>query len=108
MEYALNLDPLTNEQVSMTPGSGLRGLPSIRLENISGNDRLTIEFVRRTAGSGSGLTYTPQFSSDLEDWQAVGTESVTAINSRWDRVKIVDSLTTNDTSRRFARLKVAE
>ncbi len=108
MEYALNLDPLTNEQVSMTPGSGLRGLPSIRLENISGNDRLAIEFVRRTDGSGSGLTYTPQFSSDLEDWQAVGSESVTSIDALWDRVKIVDSLTTNDTSRRFARLKVAE
>lgn len=107
LEFALNLDPTFSEQATMTPATGLRGLPSIRLENISGSDRLTIEFVRRTSGSGSGLTYTPQFSSDLEDWQPVGTETVTAINPRWDRVKIVDTLTTNDTSRRFARLEVA-
>lgn len=106
MEYALNLDPLSNEQVVMTPETGLKGLPSIRLETISGSDRLTIEFVRRTTGSGSGLTYTPQFSPDLEDWQAVGTETVTSINALWDRVKIEDTLTTSGTLKRFARLKV--
>jgi hypothetical protein len=106
MEYALNLDPLTNALENMMPDTGLRGLPSIRLENISGSDRLTIEFVRRTITSGSGLVYTPQFSSDLDDWQALGTETVTNIDDLWDRVKIVDSLTINDTTKRFTRLKV--
>lgn len=105
MEYALNLDPLTNEQVVMTPATGVKGLPSIRLETIFGSDRLTIEFVRRKAGSGSGLTYTPEFSLELEDWQAVGTETVTNIDALWDRVKIEDTLTTNGTLKRFARLK---
>ncbi|MFM7182981.1 MAG: hypothetical protein ACKO2G_16170 [Verrucomicrobiales bacterium] len=108
MEYALNLDPLTNQQVIMTPDTGLSGLPVIRLETISGSKRLTIEFVRRTTASGAGLDYTPQFSSGLDDWFAVGTETVTSIDSRWDRVKVVDVLTTNDTSRRFARCKVEE
>lgn len=106
MEYALNLDPLINEQVVMTPETGLKGLPSIRVETISGSDRLTIEFVRRTTASGSGLTYTPEFSLDLLDWQAVGTETITPIDALWDRVKIVDTLTTNDELKRFARLKV--
>ena len=106
LEYALNLDPLVNGQVIMIPDTGTCGLPFIHVENQAGAERLTIEFVRRASDSGSGLTYTPEFSSDLIEWRAVGTESATAINPRWDRVKIADSLTTSETSRRFARLRV--
>ena len=106
LEFALNLDPTFNEQAAMLPNTGLRGLPAARLENIAGAERLTLEFVRRTSGSGSGLTYTPEFSSDLTAWLAVGSETVTAINPRWERVKITDPLTTLDAPRRFARLRV--
>ena len=106
LEFALNLDPTFNEQVVMIPNDGLRGLPLVRLESAAGTDRLTMEFVRRTNGSGSGLTYIPEFSTDLVTWQAVGTETVTVINPRWERVKTVDSLTTQETSRRFARVRV--
>jgi hypothetical protein len=108
LEYGLNLDPLTNEQVIMTPGSGLSGLPIIRIENHAGADRLTMEFVRRTASSGSGLTYIPQFSLDVTNWQSVGTVvSVTSIDSNWDRVKFADSATLSGAGKRFARLKIA-
>ncbi len=106
LEYALNLNPLVNEQVVMIPGTGLHGLPVVRLETISGSDRLTIEFVRRTSGSGAGLTYTPQFSSNLTDWLALGTETVTTIDSQWERVKVVDVMTTGDAPKRYARLSV--
>ncbi len=106
LEFALNLEPGFNAQTIMTPATGLSGLPYVRLENISGSDHLTIEFVRRSASSGSGLTYTPQFSSDLDDWQAVGSVTVTAINPRWERVKVVDPQTTGTESKRLARLKV--
>ena len=106
LEFALNLDPTFNGQAAMQPDTGLSGLPAARLENIAGSGRLTLEFVRRTSTSGSGLTYTPEFSSDLTAWQSVGTETVTAINPRWERVKIADTLTTQDTPRRFARLRV--
>lgn len=106
LEFALNLDPAVNARVTMQPDTGVRGLPAIRLENSAGGDRLTIEFVRRTSASGSGLTYLPEFSPDLTDWQAGGTESVTAIDSQWDRVKTTDSLTTSAAPRRFARLRV--
>ncbi|MEO7099456.1 MAG: hypothetical protein ABI162_08850 [Luteolibacter sp.] len=104
LEFALNLDPTFNERTAMIPGAGLRGLPSARLETDVG-ERLTMEFVRRTTGSGAGLTYIPEFSSDLSDWQAVGTEAVTSLNSRWERVKITDFLTTNDSPIRFVRLR---
>lgn len=107
LEFALNLDPVFSEPAIMTAGSGLRGLPVVRLEQIAGNRRLTMEFIRRSAASGSGLTYTPEFSSDLADWQAVGDETVEPLNPRWDRVKIVDALTTAGSGSRFARLRVS-
>lgn len=106
LEFALNSEPGFNARTAMTPATGLSGLPFVKVESISGADHLTMEFVRRTAGSGSGLTYLPQFSSDAEDWQAVGTETFTAINPRWERVKIVDPQTTATDTKRFARLKV--
>lgn len=106
MEYALNLDPLVNQQVIMTAGTGLEGLPLVRVENVSGSDRLTVEFVRRT--SGVALTYTPLFSNDLQTWLATGTQTVTSIDANWDRVKVVDSQTVPASSKRFARLKVEE
>ena len=105
LEFALNLDPTFNERAIMVANTGVRGLPLVRVETIFGADHLTIEFVRRTAASGSGLTYEARFSSELANWDAVGTENV-AINPRWERVKIVDSLTTSATTRRFARLDV--
>lgn len=107
LEFALNLDPVFNEQVIMVANTGLSGLPLVRVETISGADHVTIEFVRRTAASGSGLRYVPRFSSDLTNWDAVvGTVRVTAINPRWERVKVVDSMATDATARRFARLDV--
>jgi hypothetical protein len=102
LEFALNLDPSFNELATMLPNTGLRGLPLVAVES----DHLTLEFVRRTSASGSGLTYTPQFSSDLDDWQVLGSETVVAINPRWERVKIVDPITTGSASKRFARVKV--
>ena len=105
LEFALNLDPTFNERAIMESGTGLRGLPVARLES-NGGERLTIEFVRRTIGSGAALIYIPEFSSDLTDWQAVGTEVVSGMNSRWERVKITDSFTTDGSTKRFVRLRV--
>jgi len=106
LEFALNLDPTFNERAIMEPNTGLRGLPLVRLENIAGNDRLTMEFVRRTGDSGANLTYIPEFSSDLTAWQPVEPPPGTAINPRWERVKVADSPPPGETSRRFARLRV--
>ena len=106
LEFALNLDPTFNERAIMVANTGVRGLPLVRVETIFGADHLTIEFVRRTAASGSGLTYEARFSSGLANWDAVGTVNVVASNPRWERVKTVDSLTTSATTRRFARLAV--
>lgn len=106
LEFALHLDPIFNETKTMDAGTGLRGLPLVRLETDGGFTRVTIEFVRRSAGSGADLTYIPQFSTDLTNWVTTGTSTVTTLNSRWERVKVVDSWNTLDGPKRFARLKV--
>jgi hypothetical protein len=106
LEFALNLDPIFAEPKIMDAATGLRGLPLVRLETDGGFTRVTIEFVRRSAGSGADLTYTPQFSTDLTAWIATGTSTVTTLNPRWERVKVVDSWSTLDGPKRFARLKV--
>ncbi len=111
LEFAFNLDPTFPEPVVMTAGTGLRGLPLIQLETVAPSDqRLTVEFVRRTAGSGSGVTYAVQFTSDLNTpWQTGGTESVTAINERWERVKVTDTVSAGATvPARFARVLVEQ
>jgi hypothetical protein len=106
LEFALNLDPTFSERTTMTAATGVRGLPLARLETVSSADHLTLEFVRRTSTSGAAVTTVAEFSSDLMTWFATGTETVTAINSRWERVKTVDALTTQNSVRRFARVKV--
>lgn len=107
LEFACNLDPTFNECVTMQPGAGLRGLPTGYVETVDGAAHLTLEFVRRTSGSAAGLTYTPEFSADMINWQCGGTQTVTPLNPRWERVKVVDLLTTSEASKRFARLSVA-
>ena len=110
LEFAFNLDPTFAEPITMTTGTGLRGLPLVGTAAVAAGDtRLTVEFVRRTAGSGSGLTYAAQFASDLAagDWQTGGTESVTAINARWERVLVTDSVPLGTgAAQRFARVAV--
>ncbi len=106
LEFALNLDPIFNGRATMEADTGLRGLPLVRIGTVSGEDRLTIEFVRRSAGSGAGLTYIAEFSDDLSTWQTGGTPAVTVINPRWDRVKVPDTATFSSSPARFARLRV--
>lgn len=108
LEFAFNLDPTFPEPVVLTPASGVRGLPSIRLENAGGSQRLTVEYVRRTAASGSGVTYAAQFAGDLAagDWATNTAETVTAINARWERVKVADPVAAGAAPARFARVQV--
>lgn len=119
LEFAFNLDPTFAEPATMTASTGLRGLPLIRVESVAPTNepRLTVEFVRRTADSGAGLTYAVQFTSDLAPsgggsavWQTGGTESVTPINARWERVKVTDSVVVgaDPNQGRFARVVVTQ
>ncbi len=110
LEFAFNLDPTFADHEFMTAATGVRGLPFIQLEAVApGDERLTVEFVRRKAGSGSGVSYSVQFTSDLAaaTWDTNGTESATPINGRWERVKVTDSVS-SAVATRFARVAITQ
>ncbi len=108
--FAFNLLPFTDLALPMTPGTGVAGLPFTSAVGAGVTRRLSIEFVRRKAGTNSGLTYRPQFSTSLLEtgigsWEdATGTPVVTSIDATWERVVIEDTVQGAD--RRFGRLKV--
>jgi len=106
LEHAFHLDPMFNEQKTLDAATGFRGLPLVRKETIDDEERLTIEFLRRKNSNGAALTYTHEFSSDLDDWDVVGTVTVTSLNDRWERVKVIDSVTRAQSPRRFGRVRV--
>ena len=106
LEFAFHLDPIFSEQKILDAATGFRGLPLVRKETFGDEERLTIEFLRRRNDNGAELTYTPEFSSDLQTWDATGTVEVSAINERWERVKVIDSVTRSQMSRRCGRVRV--
>lgn len=107
LEFAFNLDPTHAEPAVLTPGSGVRGLPAIRVEGSAGGQHLTIEYVRRTAAGNPGIAYAAQFTGNLAGgvWQASAGETVTAINARWERVKVTDPAPMG--AGRFGRVQVS-
>lgn len=108
VEYALNMSPVVPNVAVMTPTTGTGGLPLIRIENVAGQDRLTMEFVRRKATTNPQIEYAAEFSGTLENgsWSQSGTESATWIDGAWERVKVTDSVNLDGQTKRFGRLKV--
>jgi len=106
VEYAFNSNPTTPSSLPIVAGTGIGGLPLVRLENIEGRDRLTIEFVRRKSSTNPQIIYTPEFSSTLAvgDWLPGGLITVTSIDASWERVKIVDADLPG--TKRFGRVRV--
>ena len=109
MEFALNLDPKSAGRGMMIVGSGTGGLPLVRCEKIGGQNRLTVEYVRRTSASTPGITYTVEFTSTLSNaaaWSGGGDETVTPIDATWERVKVIDPQSASPN--RFSRLKITQ
>ncbi|RYD38655.1 MAG: hypothetical protein EOP87_01155 [Verrucomicrobiaceae bacterium] len=113
IEYAVGLDPNVPEIPKVRPGISLSGLPYLQGPVTGTPATSTLEFIRRKSSSNPGITYTPQFSTDLSGsgaagWQpATATATVTSIDSIWERVVVPDHLPPGQ-SRRFARLLVTE
>ena len=107
LEFALNLDPKLSDHTTMIANTGTRGLPLIRSENISGQQKLTAEYVRRRTAGQPGITYRMEFSGDLgnaNSWTESNSEVVTQIDATWERVKVTDAQPALGT--RYGRLKV--
>ena len=105
-EFALNRDPKLSDRTTMIAGTGTAGLPLIRAEDVSGQQRLTAEYVRRQATGRPGITYHVEFTSGLTNpaWLESGTEVVTQIDDTWERVKVTDQQPAFPN--RYSRLKV--
>ena len=95
--YACNLPPYDSLATTLTPGGNdTAGLPAITVVSYGVHRRLRIEYLRRL-GAATGLTYRPQFTSDLSasgpgGWEDAGIGTVTTIDSDWERVVIEDSV----------------
>ncbi len=99
-EYAYNMDPTQSDPGYLTPGTGTSGLPLIRLIG----DKLQVEWLRRK--SDASLTATAQFSATLPGGFAESPESetVTSIDSDFERVAVSDSQTTSASISRFGKV----
>jgi hypothetical protein len=104
IEFAFNMNPLRTDGALAT-GSGTSGLPIARMTGSGPTRRLQLEFIRRKAATGSGLTYEAQFGSDLATFTTAPTaDSVTSIDATWERVVISDPVM--GAGQRFGRVKL--
>ncbi len=105
-EYAFNLNPQVADGGRYLGAIGsASGLPAIQtFVDAQGQRRLRLEYLRRT---GSGLTYVPQFSSDLKTWtQPAQAVQITWTSGVWERCLIEDLQFTPSPKARFARLQL--
>ncbi|MEY4569939.1 MAG: hypothetical protein RLZZ398_1378 [Verrucomicrobiota bacterium] len=104
LEYAFNLDPAKADSAlyhpTTQPSSGLPRMMVVPTD--PAGQQLVLQYLRRKAVLG--LSYTPQFSSTLDDFTpAVGSPVVETINADWERVTIGDS---GSGSARFGRVVI--
>ncbi len=91
LEYAFRGDPLAPD-APLAPVSGVAGLPIVRRVNGVGGPRLELEFIRRKAASGSGITYTAEFADSVGAWvPAAAPATIVSLDANWERVIVQDT-----------------
>jgi formylglycine-generating enzyme required for sulfatase activity len=107
LKFAFNLNPNAPDVRKLVAGAGDRtGLPCGVVSSSPGGKALVIEYIRRKASSNPGITYTVQFSSDLQSWTVASLpETVVSIDGTWERVFVMDDPPAGS-SRRMGRVKV--
>jgi mono/diheme cytochrome c family protein len=105
LEYAFNLDPSHTDQgiydPGVIPGSGLPRM--IVTPGDPAGKLLSLQFLRR---KNSGLIYTAQFGSGLDDFAPANTPpQVENIDSIWERVTVADPGGSGP-ARRYGRVAV--
>lgn len=106
LKYAFNMNLAGPDVSTLLPGTGISGLPSITTPDEAPPGTLRFEFVRR---KGSGLTYTPQKSTSLDDidWAPLSsTPVVTSIDEQWERVTYEEPPGPGTVARCFGRVEV--
>lgn len=108
-KFAFNMDPSKPDVRHLTVGGiETNGLPAgARVGGV-----LRIEFLRRKSSSNPGITYTPQFSSNIGVWDnfdgaPVSVSDVGPPGTIWERVVVDDPNLTGGTAR-FGRVKLVK
>jgi len=103
LKFAFNMDPTKPDARELSVGSNATaGLPGGALLD----GALRIEFLRRKALTHPGITYTPQFGSEPNNFVdfAGAPATVTSVDSIWERVVVADPDAMG--AKRFARVKI--
>jgi hypothetical protein len=109
LKYAFNLDPtvsVAGEDRVLLAGTGLSGLPNISQIGTGASTRLRVEYIRRVGATG--ITHQVEFATSMNgpgDWTPATSETVSPIDSSWERVVVEDTLGAG-AQRRFGRVKV--
>jgi hypothetical protein len=103
LKFAFNMNA-SGPDVRVLATDGVAGLPQVTLDRSGAQPVLRLQFLRRKS---SGLIYTPQRSSNLGDFvEMTGTQTVTSIDSQWERVSISEPVS-SATPSSFARVQVS-
>lgn len=105
VEFAFHLDTERPDHRVLTEGTGTTGLPSVSLDTSGSTPRLRIEFLRRKDAANLGISYQPQWSSNLAIWSsAVSDTRILPVNDVWERVIVMDP---SPGTSRFGRVSVS-
>ncbi len=113
LKYAFNMlgagsgqaTSLSTPNASVLAANGTAGLPLVGVESSTGKLQLT--YIRRKSATAPGITYAVEFSDALATWavNASATESVTSIDTTFERVTVTDSFASP--AKRFVRVRVS-
>jgi plastocyanin len=112
LEYAFGLNPRAfdnTSNVTNVPNGILtaRGTPVIYSEPTPNGQDFRVIFVRQKSAASSGVTYIPQFSSDMTDWEtSTAVPTVIATDGEVEAVSIRYPFFVNGKKARFFRVGV--
>lgn len=106
-EFAFNRNPNLSDTTTLTPSTGLFGLPFVSIVGTGTEAHLRVEFIRRTLTTAPGLNYTVQFGNSLNSLtDFAGVETIIPIDLFWERVIVNDPVTAGSAPSRFSQVKV--
>jgi hypothetical protein len=86
LKYAFFLDGSRSDVTPLVPGTGIKGLPSVKISGSGENKVLRVEYLRR---KGSGLNYVAKVSSTLAPGSFTpmgGTQTIQPVDEFRERV----------------------
>lgn len=104
LKFAFNMDAARADVRRVEPGTGIHGLPDIRLQTGGIQPLFRIEFLRRKGGV---LGYVPKISTDMNVFEPMtGNTTITPVDASWERVVIEKPITPTITPKLFGVVEV--